>query len=194
MSDKTLGELLREKLSQWDKDTGAHPELKEQTTVNTPTKHYLFQPTNNISRATFEAVRMHYGMERKSLTKILADKGYNPNSVSSIITQMIRQELVRVTMHDGRAHLYPNVPSYIPLKAYKTFKNQQQKAQPRKVITVRPKAKEKEDAGIAALPAAATAPVVQINSSWDAATIIDHLSLRQARALYDELNKVFGGK
>lgn len=194
MSETTLGQKLREKLDQWEKDAGAHPQLKEQTTVNTPTKPYLFQPTNNISRATFEAVRMHHGMERKSLTKILAEKGYNPNSVSSIITQMIRQRLVRANVIDGLAYLYPNVPAYVPLKAYKTFKNQQQKEQPRKVITVRPRTKDKADAGIAALPTAATAPVVQINSAWDAATIIDHLSLRQARALYDELTKVFGGK
>lgn len=192
MSDKTLGELLREKLSQWDKDVGAHPNLKEQTTVNQPAKPYLFQPTNNVSRATFEAVRMHYGMDRKSITKILTDKGFNANSVSSIITQMIHQELVRVTMHDGRAHLYPNVPSYVPLKTHKTLKNKQQKEQPRKVLVVPSKTNKEKDAGIAALPSAATAPVIQ--STWDAATIIDHLSLRQARALYDELAKVFGGK
>lgn len=34
---------------------------------------------------------------------------------------------------------------------------------------------------------------VQINSAWDADTLLNHLSIKQARALYDELRKIFGG-
>ena len=184
-----MKELLLEKLNQWEKDIGAHPQLQlKENQVLTVTKRQLFKPTNNISRATFEAVRMHHGTDRKSITKILVNKGYSVNSVSSILTQMIRQEIVRAVNKDGFSYLYPNVPAYKPLKAYKTYKRQEQKK-------TQPALKaQKKDVGIAALPAAATAPVVQINSSWDASTIIDHLSLRQARALYDELTKVFGGK
>jgi hypothetical protein len=34
---------------------------------------------------------------------------------------------------------------------------------------------------------------VQINSAWDADTLLNNLSIKQARALYDELRKIFGG-
>jgi hypothetical protein len=36
-----------------------------------------------------------------------------------------------------------------------------------------------------------TAP--QINAAWDAETLLNNLSIKQARALYDELRKIFGG-
>jgi hypothetical protein len=37
------------------------------------------------------------------------------------------------------------------------------------------------------------ADAVQINSAWDAETLLNNLSIKQARALYDELRKIFGG-
>jgi hypothetical protein len=37
------------------------------------------------------------------------------------------------------------------------------------------------------------ADTVQINSAWDAETLLNNLSIKQARALYDELRTIFGG-
>jgi hypothetical protein len=36
-------------------------------------------------------------------------------------------------------------------------------------------------------------PAPQINAAWDAETLLNNLSIKQARALYDELRKIFGG-
>ena len=36
-------------------------------------------------------------------------------------------------------------------------------------------------------------PTPQINAAWDAETLLNNLSIKQARALYDELRKIFGG-
>jgi CelD/BcsL family acetyltransferase involved in cellulose biosynthesis len=47
-------------------------------------------------------------------------------------------------------------------------------------------------AGIAALPKVREA-APQINAAWDAETLLNNLSIKQARALYDELRKIFGG-
>jgi hypothetical protein len=75
------------------------------------------------------------------------------------------------------------VPEYIPLKSSKKSR-----------AVVKPKAKP-QSAGIAALKVDTTpkaAPTKAI-TQWDADTIINNIGLKQARALYDELKKIFGG-
>jgi len=57
------------------------------------------------------------------------------------------------------------------------------------------KASQRKPAVVAA-PVKALAkpdPAPQINAAWDAETLLNNLSIKQARALYDELRKIFGG-
>lgn len=174
--ETTLGALLREKLRQWDRDT---PESQ----AGADTKGHYFKPTNNVSRETFNTVRDNPGRTRVEITMMLGARGFNKASVSSLLGQMVKQKMLR----DIEGHVYAVAKEYTPIKSHSTLKN---KAKP-----VKPKADargEKGEAGIAALPAAATAPIVK--TEWDAKTMIDHLSVRQARALYEELKKLFEGQ
>jgi hypothetical protein len=43
------------------------------------------------------------------------------------------------------------------------------------------------------VPEAKPEAAPQINAAWDAETLLNNLSIKQARALYDELRKIFGG-
>lgn len=186
--------LIRD-INEWENDDAARrnpesqiPAAKENTMQVTmeQSARKLFTPTNNVSRETFNAVRDNPGRTRVEITLLLASRGFNKSSVASLLGQMVRQKMLR----EIAGSLYATGNEYTPVKAHSTIKN---KAKPKVAPKAAPKAKEeKPEVGIAALPAAATAPIIK--TEWDAKTMIDHLSVRQARALYEELKKLFEGQ
>lgn len=201
----TFGTLLREKLDQWDKEEAAQRKLPEQSQVEkpveteqSPVKRPVFQTTNNVSRETFNAIRDNPGSSRPAITQMLGVKGFRVSSVSSLIGQMLEQGMVRII--DDR--LYVTQSEYTPIKSSRAsrlrVKKETRKAPSKttqEVIIKAPRSKPvvpKHEEGIAALPAKVAQP--QTNRAWDAKTMIDHLSVRQARDLYDELHKIFGAK
>jgi hypothetical protein len=135
--------------------------------------------TNNVTRVTFEYVRDNPGKNRVEVAKALEKMGYKPGSVSSLLGQMIKQGLLRESAH----LLYAMTNEYTPLKGSKVVKALAAKPQEqqRKIVTITRKA------------APVAEPTPQINSAWDAEVMLNNLSIKQARALYDELRKIFGG-
>jgi hypothetical protein len=107
---------------------------------------------------------------------------------------MLKQGMMRESAH----LLYVTTSEYAPLKSSKALKVAQEKAQQttrKKVVLISKRTGEvipPASAGIAALPTTREA-APQINSAWDAETLLNNLSIKQARALYDELRKIFGG-
>ncbi len=186
---------LAKALNEWTADDTAHNPAP--TTTSTPTntkaKPY-FTVTNNVCRVTFDYVRDNRNKTRVEVGKELAAKGYKAGSVSSLLGQMIKQGLIS----EVSGFLQANSDTYTPIKSSKALKAMQAKAQAkpeRKHVTiVNTRTGEvinpKPSAGIAALP---TKAAPQINSAWDADTLLNNLSIKQARALYDELRKIFGG-
>jgi hypothetical protein len=139
-------------------------------------------------------VRDNPGKTRVEVAKALEAQGYKSGSVSSLLGQMLKQSLMRESAH----LLYVTTNEYAPLKSSKALKVAQEKAQQatrKKVVLVSKRTGEiipPASAGIAALPTTREA-APQINSAWDAETLLNNLSIKQARALYDELRKIFGG-
>jgi len=164
------------------------PDLKSElnkvlTEWNTPeaqpaTKAY-FSVTNNVTRITFDYVRDNPGKTRKEVAVALEKQGYKPSSVTSLLGQMVKQGLFR----ESTGLLYVTTGEYTPLKSSKKMKALEEKPQApqRKVVTIVRK------------PKAEPTPAPQINAAWDAETLLNNLSIKQARALYDELRKIFGG-
>lgn len=171
----------------WESDDAAHQAMSPSSTTPPKPGKLLFKPTNNVSRETFNTVRDNPGRTRVEITLMLQARGFNKSSVSSLLGQMVRQKMLREI--DG--HVYAVGKEYTPVKAYATTKNK-----------LKPKPKTRPKDGIAALPAAteqtqalekAKATLEQhIQTAWDAKSMIDHLSVRQARALYEELKSIFG--
>ena len=168
----SLGEALKGALAkQWASDDEAHGKM-EQAQRTGPR---LFAPTNNITRATFDLISRHPAARVEILNRLKAD-GYKPNSVSSLITQMLRQGMV-VMGSDGK--LRTTIPKYVPLKPWKH----------KPVVQTKPKIvlKKKEAKGEPQQPVSISSPV------WSVDDVLTQLNIRQARAVYDELHKIFGG-
>jgi hypothetical protein len=126
--------------------------------------------TNNVTRIVFDTIAANPGIDRRALVARLAAQGFLTNSTSSIVTQLLRKGNLRIKDES----LFTAQPTYAPIK--------DPKPRPAKVAKV---------AVVAAPEAKPAAP--QIDATWDAETLLNNLSIKQARALYDELRKIFGG-
>lgn len=133
-------------LNAWDKDTADSKAQQGESTVPTTT----FPITSNISRNLFNLVRDNPGIQFFDIKKKL--KEHNPNSLGSLLTQMVNQGMLKREGDHMRYHYHAIIPEYVPIKTRSRKKAQEVK---KKVVTiVRPKIKEgviPPTAGLAAL-------------------------------------------
>jgi hypothetical protein len=165
---------LEKALNEWEPEPTPAP-------APAPTKPY-FTVTNNVTRITFDYVRDNPGKTRKEVAVALEAQGFKTSSVTSLLGQMVKQGAMRESAH----LLYVTASEYAPLKSSKKVKElaakpQEQQRKVVKLVNTR--------TGEVLNPT----PVPQINAAWDAETLLNNLSIKQARALYDELRKIFGG-
>ena len=106
-------------------------------------------------------------------------KGFNKASVISLMTQFIKQGMVRLS----NGGMVANQPEYTPLKApAKTFKHKK----PNKDVLPPPQKK------VAKVTAPATSTIyISGVSTQSAKELLASMSIVQAREVYDELKKVF---
>jgi len=172
---------LSKVLNEWDDYTETNNQPEKQVEQTQPKKH-LFKTTNNVTRATFDAVRDNPGCTRKVILTLLESKGYKPASTTSILSQMIKQRLIR-QKDDGK--LYANFKEYVPLRStskpkVKPVKKAQSQA------NVQPEAKPIE---AAPQPQAKQERRVMDIEEW-----LEEVTLMQARMVYMRLKTIFEGE
>lgn len=160
-------------------------------------KAMTFQPTGNMSKDTFDYVKMHSCLLTQAQTaKDVSAMGYKYQSVQALITQMKRNSMIKV---DSDNRLYTTQDEYKsfvnPYKVEARIKQEKAKA---KEARAQKKAALKAT-GIAALKPDATAPAAMFTpapapTALTAQAVLNQLSVGEAYALYTELAKMFGGK
>lgn len=141
----------------------------------------LFEPTNNVTKATFNFIRDNSGCARKDAIRLLVQQGHKKSSVASLIGQMLRQGHI---WRDSDGLLRPNGKEYTPIKSARTMANREKKAKvvkPAKTFNV----KTSETKGITSLVAT---PVTNDRVQ----EIMDSISLFDAKRLYCILGTYFG--
>lgn len=123
--------------------------------------------TTNSTRRTFNFIRDNPGMTRAKVIEALGKQGTPVSSSRSLLSTFIINGNVR----ESNGLLYANQQEYAPLK--------------------RPTDKPKRTNPVQTVEAPEPAPVVA--EPAPAASILDTLTVKQARALYDELKTIFGG-
>lgn len=159
------------------------PDLKSELTKviasweppEVPAPPHRFQPSTNTSRATFDFVRDNPGIRRATALNRLIDLGHKKASVSSLLVQFIRQGQMRET----NGVLFVTQPEYTPLKASTTMKNAK-----------KPKRNYTRKVG-AELPVTMEEPKAAAVPEFNAEDFVNGLTLKQAKAVYSELKKVF---
>ena len=207
-------------ISKWDdeptqpkqtKPTEEKPMLQTAPEAKKPT---LFKPTNNISRETFNCVRDNPGCTYKQIEGVIKGKGLNVNSVSSLLSQMYKQGMIAKQGKGGKATYFPRLKEYVPIKATATLRNMaaRQAAAANGIAALKPATKAKplgeqlrdkldklpakyrEEAveSIERASAETRQPRMVMLTTQTPQQILSSLNILQARALYDELKKVFG--
>ncbi len=126
---------------------------------------------SGVSRAVFQYINENQGYFVDQVVGALVDCGFKKTSVSSLISQMVMQNMIKRTK-DGC--LWPLVNEYRPLRFAK--KRRERRPVVRSVV-----AKE-------AVPEVLAVPAVPMTS----AQLLETMSVKQAHALYLELLAVFG--
>jgi hypothetical protein len=144
-----------------------------QTPTSDRTSHLAkFKPTNNVTRATFDYIKANPDTTSAEATKALVAKGFNSGSISSIITQLVAHGQVR---RDAERKLFVAVGEYVPLKRHIKMPKGKRIPAPLKEV--------KE----------AKAPKQVAPPAPKQTDLLSTLNIKDARALYDELKKIFGG-
>lgn len=143
-----------------------------------PTGRKFFTATNNVTRVTFEYVKAHPGLTRVDVANALEAQGYKKSSTSSILGQMLKQGLLRT---EGGG-VFTTQPQYTPLKTSKLAAVRKASVVPKRNFV------RKEKPVQVAEPEAK----VSVPSAFNAEEFVNALTLKQAKAVFEELKKVFG--
>ncbi len=151
------------------------PEIKPVNTTQPDKRTHLikFVPTNNVTRTTFNYIKLNPGITGGEVSRALVAQGFKQGSTSSVMTQLLAHGQIR---RDAERKLYALVDEYVPIKNSAKRKA----AKSAKVKAVK--------AVKAPKPAAP-----EIKPATDVGVMLSTMSITQARALYDELKKIFGG-
>jgi hypothetical protein len=173
---------LKSAIDAWE-PTPTGQQLKEKLMQNRP----VFEVQNNVTRVTFDYIKLHPGTTSTAASRDLAKHGFKESSVTALMAQFVRAGLaVRDNNHGYRV----TVDEYTPMKAAQKYaKKTVVKAKPA------PKAREPQNDGIAALQPEATSKRVvnTIVFGKPPEEVVKHMNVIQARELYDYLKKMFGG-
>lgn len=216
-----MKQALSKTLVEWDDDEApASPSVQPVSTslpttntmtntmTNTETQPHRFRIKNNVSRATFNYIKNNPGSTRKEIIKALEYDGYAEASTSSLISQLRKTFQIHLT----NDVYYADVPEYVPIKSKKYAKKSKQTTN----VEVKPKRKytkqiKQTTTGIGALLKAKldaapayvpdeTPPIVPERKGFVSLvrnrtpeSIVDNMTVYQARELYLHLKEMFGG-
>lgn len=188
-----VGEALQAALArQWAEDDKAHKAMEHRQTHPThsaPTPK-PFQVTTNTNRMTFEQIK-HHPDTRRAVIDAMVAQGHRESSVVALIGQMRRQGMVDI---DDEGILHACIPEYRPVKNARTLRSLAKKGKMKEKREEKRPVSFSSAKGIAALPSA-PAPVF-VPSAVPPEQFVFHaleaMSVLQARAVYDELKKIFG--
>lgn len=191
----------------WD-DEGGVTKIEEARA--TPTKEPL-----NISRETFYFVRDNPGMTRQQIIEELSKRGHLGRTIGALLSTFLLQGM----LNGSHAHgLYAASKEYAPPQSHAKFRKRQYDttspaALLRKTKRLAKALKEQRKKGVAVPLGKNTGglqtladekaalyerqlsdkvePPAVIKTVWSAQHALEGLSVLQARALYDELKKIF---
>lgn len=174
------------------------PTQPEPATMNTPTAPTLHNASTSVSEQTFNFVRDNPYISIHAAIKALTDMGLNENSTGSLIYQMIRCGMLSRDKDDRLTALQKKyTPVQTKRNATKLRKNSRTLRTPRTPRTepVVLDLRQDKAEGIAALSAPVAQPTpatVTATPLMTAEQVLKTLSVKEAHALYRELQTMFG--
>lgn len=185
---------LKKTLSAWEADAQqTQPDVKPKEQLNMTTQAATAPATltpkkkEPQAKRIFDYITSNPGNTHMGYAKALVKHGIKANSTSSLISQLIRNNLVN---RDVEGKITPATTKYRTISKLPPLKKHKPKRNLTLIVKKVVPQTDKQAEGIAAI-ATTTSP--RMVTTWDAKVMIDNLSVSQARALYEELTKIFKG-
>lgn len=198
--------FLTATITDWDEH---EKEIRTQQPTQPQQEKAMFAATGHLSKDTFNFIKMHGGkFTGTQVEKEMEKLGYKAPSVGALITQFKRARIITRNEADGT--LIAVAPEYTPIsgKYRKQVKADRKAAITAKRLATLAKNKAKAAKqqaqpqtlsdtitvsatnGIAALQPAPT-PLPVLPTPPTAESVLNNMSIVEARKLYDELKKLF---
>ena len=170
------------------------PTMQTQTQINGNSKLTL---TGNLSKDIFVYIRDNPGCLRADVRKVFIEAGYKEASIGSLISQMVRTNMVSINdvgnLEAKRVYYKPITISKKKKLAKAIAKVKAAKPQAQGIAALAPEPTQDTAKGQEAIDKVLALPVREARAVYDALCLLRDLNVGEARHLYTELQKLFGG-
>ena len=158
--------------------------------------------TGNLSKDIFVYIKENPGCLRSDVRQVFVGAGKNESSVGSLLTQMVRNKMVSINevgnLEAKRVYYKPLVSGAKRKEMNKKLgvardKPKAAKPQAQGIAALAPEPTQDTDKGQEALDKVLAKPVREARAVYDALCILRDLDVGDARYMYAELQKLFGG-
>ena len=201
-------QVLSTTINEWDEEEQqtmqAQPQvaiMQTQTQINGNSKLTL---TGNLSKDIFVYIRDNPGCLRADIRKVFIEAGFKEASIGSLVSQMVRNKMVSINevgnLEAKRVYYKPLVSGAKRKEMNKKLGIARDKpaAKPAKpkaqgIAALAPEPTPSVDKGQEALDKVLAKPVREARAVYDALCLLRDLDVGDARYVYTELHKLFGG-
>ncbi len=205
-------QVLTTTINEWDKEeqqtmqTATQPQaqapiMQTQTQINGNSKLTL---TGNLSKDIFVYIRDNPGCLRADVRKVFMAAGFKEASIGSLVSQMVRNKMVSINevgnLEAKRVYYKPLISGAKRKEMNKKLgiardKPASKPAKPKAqgIAALAPEPTQSADKGQEALDKVLAKPVREARAVYDALCLLRDLDVGDARYMYTELNKLFGG-
>jgi hypothetical protein len=156
--------------------------------------------TGNLSKDIFVYIKENPGCLRADVRKVFVGAGKNESSVGSLLTQMVRNKMVSINevgnLEAKRVYYKPLISGTKRKEMNKKLGVARDKAAKPKaqgIAALAPEPTKDTDKGQEALDKVLAKPVREARAVYDTLCILRDLDVGDARYMYAELHKLFGG-
>ena len=203
-------QVLTTTINEWDEEEqqtmqaqpqAQPPIMQTQTQINGNSKLTL---TGNLSKDIFVYIRDNPGCLRADIRKVFIEAGFKEASIGSLVSQMVRNKMVSINevgnLEAKRVYYKPLVSGAKRKEMNKKLgiardKPASKPAKPKAqgIAALAPEPTQSADKGQEALDRVLAKPVREARAVYDALCLLRDLDVGDARYMYTELHKLFGG-
>lgn len=208
LTNAITNQVLTTTINEWDEEekqtmqTATQPQVQApimhtQTQINGNTKTTLTF-TGNMSKDVFTFIKDNPGCLTEDVRKAFENVEYKVASINSLIAQMVRNKMVS---RNDVGNLESNRVYYKPISGITKKKNTAKpkaappaaKPQAQGIAALAPEPTQDTTKGQEAIDKVLALPVREARAVYDALCLLRDLNVGEARHLYTELQKLFGG-
>jgi hypothetical protein len=211
LTNAITNQVLSTTIKEWDEEEKQEMQTATQQVTIMPTPTPAPSPTpaltGNLSKDIFVYIKDNPGCLRSDVRQVFIASGFKEASIGSLVSQMVRNKMVSINevgnLEAKRVYYKPLISGAKRKEMNKKLGVARPKAAAKPKAEPKPKAQgiaalapeptQSVDKGQEALDRVLAKPVREARAVYDALCLLRDLDVGDARYVYTELNKLFGG-